>query len=135
MLGVSVWLAIGVTAAVRLWVIWGSFFWQDDYVHIWTAWNAPPADLILQNWNGHREPLAFGAQWLLARAAPQVWWPAALLLSVIAVGGTMGFWLMLRRWGGLTRARHRRRSCSRLGRRRCLLSSGCQLVWRARLCP
>ena len=102
MLGASVWVILGVTSAVRLWVIWGSFFWQDDYIHIWTAWNASASELILQNWNGHREPASFAVQWLLARAAPQVWWPAALLLSVIAVGTSAMFWLMLRRWGGAT---------------------------------
>ncbi len=104
MLGASVWVILGVTSAVRLWVIVGSFFWQDDYIHIWTAWNAPATELILQNWNGHREPASFAVQWLLARAAPQVWWPAALVLSVIAVGTSVMFWLMLRRWGGTTPA-------------------------------
>jgi len=103
-LGALVWAVIGLTCAVRVWVIWGSFFWQDDFIHIWTAWNAPAADLILQNWNGHREPASFAVQWLLARAAPQVWWPAALVLSLIAVATTVGFWLMLRRWGGTTPA-------------------------------
>ncbi len=104
MLGALVWAVIGVTCAVRLWVIWGSFFWQDDYIHIWTAWNAPVADVVGQNWNGHREPASFAMQWLLARVAPQVWWPAALVLSAIAVATTVGFWLMLRRWGGVTPA-------------------------------
>jgi len=103
-LGALVWAVIGLTCAVRVQVIWGSFFWQDDYIHIWTAWNAPAGDLIGQNWNGHREPASFAVQWLLARMAPQVWWPAACVLSVIAVATTVGFWLMLRRWGGVTPA-------------------------------
>lgn len=102
MLGALVWSVIAVTCAIRLSVIWGSFFWQDDYVHIWTAWNAPAGELILRNWNGHREPAALAVHWLLARAAPQVWWPAALVLSVLAVATTAGFWVMLRRWGGVT---------------------------------
>ncbi|MEZ5184186.1 MAG: hypothetical protein R2720_00435 [Candidatus Nanopelagicales bacterium] len=97
----SVWLVVAATCGVRLWVIWGSFFWQDDYIHIWTAWNG---DLVWQNWNGHREPASFAVQWLLARAAPQVWWPAAVVLSVVAVATTVMFWLMLRRWGGVTPA-------------------------------
>ena len=95
-----VWAVIAITCGIRVWVIWRAFFWQDDYIHIWTAWNAPASDLILQNWNGHREPASFAIQWLLARAAPQVWWPAAMLLSLIAVATTVMFWLMLRRWGG-----------------------------------
>jgi hypothetical protein len=94
-----VWIVIGVACAIRIAVIWRGFFWQDDYIHIWTAWNAPAGELILQNWNGHREPAAFAIQWLLARAAPQIWWPAAVVLSAIAVATTVGFWLMLRRWG------------------------------------
>jgi hypothetical protein len=95
-----VWAVIAITSAIRVWVIWRSFFWQDDYIHIWTAWNQSPGDLILQNWNGHREPAGYAIQWVLARAAPQVWWPAAVVLSLIAVATTVMFWLMLRRWGG-----------------------------------
>ncbi len=95
-----VWVVIAVACAVRVAVIWRAFFWQDDYIHIWTAWNQPAQTLIWQNWNGHREPASFAIQWLLARAAPQVWWPAALVLSAIAVATTVMFWLMLRRWGG-----------------------------------
>lgn len=102
MLGALVWSVIAVTCGIRLWVIWGSFFWQDDYVHIWTAWNEPAGDLILRNWNGHREPAALAVQWSLARAAPQVWWPAAVVLGLLAVATTVGFWLMLKRWGGVT---------------------------------
>ena len=39
--GYVVWAAIVVTTAVRALLIMRSFFWQDDYIHIWTAWNAP----------------------------------------------------------------------------------------------
>ena len=92
-----VWAVIAVTSAIRLWVIWRAFFWQDDYIHIWTAWNG---DLVWQNWNGHREPGSFAVQWLLARLAPHVWWPGATVLSLIAVATSVTFWLMLRRWGG-----------------------------------
>ena len=102
MLGALVWAVIALTCGVRLWVIAGSFFWQDDYIHIWTAWNAPAGELIWQNWNGHREPASFAVQWVLARLAPQVWWPAAVLLAVIATATSVGFWLMLRRWGATT---------------------------------
>ncbi len=101
MLGALVWAVIALTCVLRIAVIWGSFFWQDDYIHIWTAWNAPATELIGQNWNGHREPASFAVQWALARLAPQVWWPAAVVLSIIAVATTVGFWLMVRRWGGL----------------------------------
>lgn len=134
MLGASVWVILGVTSAVRLWVIWGSFFWQDDYIHIWTAWNASASELILQNWNGHREPASFAVQWLLARAAPQVWWPAALLLSVIAVGTSAMFWLMLRRWGGATPGTATATILLPLGRRRCWRSNGCRPAWRRWRC-
>jgi len=103
-LGALVWAVIGLTCALRVAVIWDSFFWQDDYIHIWTAWNAPATDLILQNWNGHREPASFAVQWALARLAPQVWWPAAVVLSLIAVATTVGFWLMVKRWAGVTPA-------------------------------
>ncbi len=92
-----VWAVIAVTSAARIVVIWRSYFWQDDYIHRWTAWNA---DLVWQNWNGHREPASFGIQWLLARVAPHQWWPAAVVLSLIAVATSITFWLMLRRWGG-----------------------------------
>ena len=98
------WAVIALTCVLRIVVIWGSFFWQDDYIHIWTAWNAPASELIGQNWNGHREPASFAVQWVLARLAPQIWWPAALVLSVIAVATTVGFWLMLKRWAGVTPA-------------------------------
>lgn len=104
MLNASAWLVIAATSAIRLWVIWGSFFWQDDYIHMWTAWNAPASELIWQNWNGHREPASYAMQWLLAKVAPQAWGPAALVLSVVAVGTSVMFWLMLRRWGGVTPA-------------------------------
>lgn len=95
-----VWVVIAVACTIRVAVIWQAFFWQDDYIHIWTAWNAPAGTLIMQNWNGHREPGSFAAHWALARLAPQEWWPAAIVLSTIAVGTTVMFWLMLRRWGG-----------------------------------
>jgi hypothetical protein len=95
-----VWAVIAVTSAIRVAVIWRSYFWQDDYIHAWTAWNAPASELIWQNWNGHREPASFAIQWALTRAAPQQWWPAAVVLSVIAVATSVMFWLMLRRWGG-----------------------------------
>ncbi len=98
------WAVTAVTCVLRVVVIWGSFFWQDDYIHIWTAWNAPASELIGQNWNGHREPASFAIQWALARLAPQVWWPAALVLSVIAAVTTVGFWLMVKRWAGVTPA-------------------------------
>lgn len=94
-----VWIVIAVTSVVRIIVICRSFFWQDDYIHAWTAWNAPAGTLIWQNWNGHREPGSFAAQWALARLAPQAWWPAAVLLCVIAVATSVAFWVMLRRWG------------------------------------
>jgi hypothetical protein len=99
-LAALVWAVIAVTGALRVWVIADAYFWQDDYIHIWRAWNAPAADVILQNWNGHREPASFAVQWLVARVAPQVWWPAALVLAVIATATSAAFWLMLRRWGG-----------------------------------
>mgnify|MGYP000852443291 FL=1 len=98
------WAVIAFTCVLRIVVIWGSFFWQDDYIHIWTAWNAPASDLIGQNWNGHREPASFAIQWALARFAPQVWWPAAVVLCLIAVMTTVGFWLMVKRWAGVTPA-------------------------------
>ena len=98
------WAVIAFTCVLRIVVIWGSFFWQDDYIHIWTAWNAPASDLIGQNWNGHREPASFAIQWVLARFAPQVWWPAAVVLCLIAVMTTVGFWLMVKRWAGVTPA-------------------------------
>lgn len=95
-----VWAVIAVTSAIRVVVIWRSFFWQDDYIHAWTAWNAPASELIWQNWNGHCEPASFAIQWALTRVAPQQWWPAAIVLSVIAVATSVMLWLMLRRWGG-----------------------------------
>ena len=104
MLGALVWAVIAFTCVLRIVVIWGSFFWQDDYIHIWAAWNAPASDLIGQNWNGHREPASFAIQWVLARFAPQVWWPAAVVLCLIAVMTTVGFWLMVKRWAGVTPA-------------------------------
>jgi hypothetical protein len=101
-LGAAVWTVIFVTSAIRVGMIWKSFFWQDDYIHIWNSWNTPAGEMIWQNWNGHREPLSFAAQWLLARTAPQVWWPAAVVLSLVAVGTTIAFWLAVRRWRGTT---------------------------------
>ena len=100
--GYVVWAAIVVTTAVRALVIMRSFFWQDDYIHIWTAWNAPAEDLILQEWNGHRQPLTFAVMWALARLWPQTWWPAGLILVLLAALLPTAFWLAVRRLAGVT---------------------------------
>lgn len=99
-----VWFTIAVTSVLRCVVIARSFYWQDDYVHIWTTWNASPADMILQEWNGHREPLAFGAQWFIAHFWPQEWAPAAIVLCMLAVALPVCFWVALRRIVGVNQA-------------------------------
>lgn len=91
-----VWGTIAVTTIVRAVVITRSFFWQDDYIHIWTAWNAPAEDLILQEWNGHRQPLTFAVMWVLARLWPQIWLPSAFTLVLLAAALPVTFWLAVR---------------------------------------
>ena len=99
-----VWVSIAVTAVLRTVVIFRSFYWQDDYVHIWTTWNAPASEMILQDWNGHREPLAFGIQWVVAHFWPHVWWPAALILVLLSTALPIAFWLAARGIAGVTPA-------------------------------
>lgn len=93
-------VAIIVTTFVRAVVIGRSFFWQDDYIHIWSAWNRNATDMILQEWNGHREPLSFATFWILSRVWPQQWVPAAVLLILLAILLPIAFWVTVRRLGG-----------------------------------
>ncbi len=99
-----VWVSIAVTAVLRAVVILRSFYWQDDFVHIWTTWNAPASEMILQDWNGHREPLAFGMLWVVAHFWPHVWWPAALILVLLSTALPIAFWLAARGIAGVTPA-------------------------------
>lgn len=93
---------IGITSAVRLWLIASSFFWQDDYVHAWKAWNLPAGDLVFQNWNGHVEVASMGLQWVFARLWPQSWLPVLLYLGALSICLPVLFWLCLRRLVGPT---------------------------------
>lgn len=96
-----VWTVIVTSSVVRIWVIARSFFWQDDYIHIWRAWNAPASDLILQNWNGHVEPGSMTAIWLMTTWWPQNWLPAATVLIALSLALPTVFWLSLRRLYGV----------------------------------
>ncbi len=94
------WVAIVVSSAIRIWAISGSFFWQDDYVHMWSAWNQPASTFLLQEWNGHFEPASWVFYWVSTRAFPQQWWPAVVLLSALAVGLTLAWWWLVRTLAG-----------------------------------
>jgi hypothetical protein len=96
-----VWVSIAVTTVVRAVVISRAFFWQDDYIHVWTAWNAPAEELILQEWNGHRQPFSFAITWVLARLWPQEWLPAAAMLVLVSALLPTMFWLAVRTLVGL----------------------------------
>lgn len=88
---------IAVTSAIRVVLIARSFFWQDDYVHIWKAWNVRPQDLILQNWNGHVEIGSMAILWTMSRLWPQNWAPAAVYLITLAVLLPTLYWIALTR--------------------------------------
>jgi len=97
-----VWAAIAVSSALRIWAISGSFFWQDDWIHIWRAWNQPASTFLIQDWNGHIEPMSWGFCWVITHLAPQQWWVAALYLCVLAVAMPVAWWWLVRSLAGVT---------------------------------
>jgi hypothetical protein len=97
-----VWAAIVVSSALRIWAITSSYFWQDDWIHIWRAWNQPASTFLIQDWNGHIEPLSWGYYWFITHLDPQQWWAAALYLCALAVAMPIAWWWVVRTLGGVT---------------------------------
>lgn len=100
------WAVIGailITTGIRTSLIARSFFWQDDYVHAWKAWNLTPGELIFQIWNGHFEVGSMSVLWLTARLWPQEWLPAALYLTALSILLPVLFWLAISRLCGPTK--------------------------------
>ncbi len=97
-----VWSVILVAGVVRLTVIASSYWWQDDYVHIWNASTQPFADFVTRDWNGHLQPGSMTFYWVMTQLWPQEFWVAVVVLSLLSVGLPVVFWKATSALGGVT---------------------------------
>lgn len=94
------WITLIVSSILRVVAIAHSFFWADDFVHIWRAWREEVLEFTLRPYNGHFEPLGMLVFWLMTRAAPQAWGPAMVYLCVLAIALPIAFWSVARKLMG-----------------------------------
>lgn len=71
------------------------YFWQDDFAFLYLAGTEPLGDLMLTDYNGHLQPGAFVASWLVADLAPLSWPAAALPMVALHAGALLLCWLFL----------------------------------------
>ena len=93
-------VALGLIAAqllLRAWVVYGNWFYFDDFVFIARAHERPlTADLLFEPYAGHLMPAGFFVTWLITRADPLNWTIAATLILVAQAVASYGCWRMLR---------------------------------------
>ncbi len=88
---------IAVQLAFRAWVVYGNWFYFDDFVFIGKDYRLPVSwALLMDDYGGHRMPAGFALTWLVTRLAPMSWaLPATLILAAQALA-SLGCWRMLR---------------------------------------
>ena len=97
-----VWSVIAVGSAIRLLVIASSYWWQDDYVHMWDAWWQSFGMFVTKDWNGHLQPGSMTFYWIMTRLWPQQFWAAVVVLGTLAIALPVVFWKAMSRLGGVT---------------------------------
>ncbi|MEI8080273.1 MAG: hypothetical protein WCI74_00300 [Actinomycetes bacterium] len=93
--------AIVITSLFRVVAIAGSYYWQDDFIHIYQSAQMPIGDFAFRPWQGHFEPLSMTTYWLFTHFAPQAWAPALVYLSLLAILFPCLFWSLVKRLGGV----------------------------------
>jgi len=90
-------ILIAAQLAFRAWVVYGAWFYFDDFVFIGKAYRLPLSwSFLMADYGGHRMPAGFAVTWLVTRSAPMSWPLAAtVILAAQAVAG-YGCWRMLR---------------------------------------
>jgi len=89
---------IVVAAGVRAWLLSRSWFWQDDFLVADGA--ARTTDLrawVLQDYNGHLEPLKFLQAWIMMRTVGMSWTAAAAITLLWTAAFGAAAWALLRR--------------------------------------
>jgi len=83
--------------AFRAWVVYGSWFYFDDFVFAGRSYKLPLSwSFLMDDYGGHRMPGALLATWLLTRLAPLSWPVAATLMLLAQAVASFGCWRMLR---------------------------------------
>jgi hypothetical protein len=89
-------LLIGGQALLRLTVGLGSYFWQDDFIHLDTArtlgWSTA---YLVRDYNDHVEIGTNVVYLLLTRAPPLTFVPAALVMCLLQLLASLLFWRAL----------------------------------------
>jgi hypothetical protein len=91
-------VVVAAALGVRAYLLSQAWFWQDDFLVADGASRAPwgPA-WVLQNYNGHLEPLKFSQIWLMDRTVGMSWVAAAAITLAWSAAFGIGFWAMSRR--------------------------------------
>ncbi|MET8778896.1 hypothetical protein ABZV58_28155 [Nocardia sp. NPDC004654] len=83
--------------ALRGWIAGRGYFYWDDLVLVGRAgrYELLSADLLLYDHDGHFMPLAFGAAWLVTRAAPLEWAGPVISLILLQLAASLAVLRML----------------------------------------
>jgi hypothetical protein len=90
-------ILIAAQLAFRAWVVYGAWFYFDDFVFIGKAYRLPLSwSFLMTDYGGHRMPAGFALTWLVTRLAPMSWPLAATLILAAQAVASYGCWRMLR---------------------------------------
>lgn len=88
---------IAVQLAFRAWVVYGNWFFFDDFIFLSKAYQLPLSWRgLLEPYGGHLMPAGFVLTWLITRAAPLNWPLAATLILLAQAVASYGCWRMFR---------------------------------------
>jgi hypothetical protein len=88
---------IAVQLLLRGWVVYGNWFFFDDFVFVSRAHAEPlTPGYLFEPYAGHLMPAAFLVTWLATRADPLNWTVMATIILVAQAVASYGCWRMLR---------------------------------------
>jgi hypothetical protein len=98
-------LLVAAHVALRVWMLWPSWFYGDDYALIGEAdARGMSADYVTEPYGGRFMPIGRSMMWVVAEAGPLDWHFTALVVVVmVALAGLACLWMLLElfgpRWG------------------------------------
>ncbi len=81
---------IALHLAVRAWVTFPSYFFQDDYAHLELARRLGLSpDYLVRDYGGHLEPGQYVVIWLVSHLVDVAFWPAAVCILVLQLAASV----------------------------------------------
>lgn len=88
---------IAVQLVFRAWVVYGNWFYFDDFIFLSKAYQLPLSWRgLFEPYAGHLMPAGLVVTWLITRAAPLNWPLAATLILLAQAAASYGCWRMFR---------------------------------------